>query len=105
LVGAQLTGRVVIVDDVITAGTAIRESIDIINAEGADPYAVLVALDRQERGAGELSAIQEVEQDYGLKVACIISLSDLIAWLRTQPNREAELEAVNGYRARYGISD
>jgi orotate phosphoribosyltransferase len=104
LVGAELAGRVVIVDDVITAGTAIRESIDIIKAEGAEPYAVLVALDRQERGAGELSAIQEVEQDYGLKVACIISLSDLIAWLRSQPNREAELEAVNGYRLRYGIT-
>ena len=105
LVGAKLEGRVVIIDDVITAGTAIRESIDIIKAESAEAYAVLVALDRQERGQGELSAIQEVERDYGLKVASIISLSDLIAWLRTQPHREAELEALNGYRVRYGVKD
>lgn len=103
LVGADLAGRVVIVDDVITAGTAIRESIEIITAEGAEPYAVLVALDRQERGVGERSAIQEVEQDYGLKVASIISLAELIGWLAEQPGRAAELAAVKAYRQQYGI--
>ena len=81
IVGAPLRGRVLIIDDVITAGTAIREAVDIIRAAGAEPVGVVLALDRQERGQGELSAVQEVEQALGLPVTSILKLADLIAYL------------------------
>jgi len=103
LVGAPLKGRVVIVDDVITAGTAIRESVDIIRAQGATPAGVLIALDRQERGGGSLSAVQQVEEDYGLHVASIARLEDLIGFLEKDPAHDAALPQLRKYRATYGI--
>jgi len=103
LVGSPLKGRVMLVDDVITAGTAIRESMDIIQAHGAELAGVLIALDRQERGQGELSAIQEVERDYGAKVISIITLADLISYLEQQPGQAGMLEKVRAYRSQYGI--
>jgi orotate phosphoribosyltransferase len=102
IVGAPLAGRVLIVDDVITAGTAIRESMGLIESAGATAAGVVIALDRQERGTGELSAIQEVERNYGLKVISIVTLADLIAYLEEQ-GRGAEVEAIRAYRAQYGI--
>jgi orotate phosphoribosyltransferase len=105
LVGAPLTGRVLIVDDVITAGTAIRESISIIRAAGAEPCGVLLALDRQEQGQGERSAVQEVEQELGLPVTSIISLADLLADLeRRDGGRPDRVAALREYRQRYGIA-
>ncbi|MBF0471483.1 MAG: orotate phosphoribosyltransferase [Gammaproteobacteria bacterium] len=104
LVGAEMSGRVLIIDDVITAGTAIRESMAIIEAAGATAAGVVIALDRQERGQGERSAIQEVEQSYGLKVVSIISLQDLLAYLGSDPQLESHLPAVTAYRQQYGIN-
>lgn len=104
LVGAELTGKVMLVDDVITAGTAIRESMEIIAQNDAELAGVLIALDRQEKGKGELSAIQEVERDFGCAVVSIITLTDLISYLAQQPGRETELAAVRAYREQYGIS-
>ncbi|HSJ48776.1 MAG TPA: orotate phosphoribosyltransferase [Gammaproteobacteria bacterium] len=103
LVGAPLQGRVLIVDDVITAGTAIRESVDIIQAAGATPAGVVIALDRQERGRGERSAIQEVEQDLGLPVTSIVTLADLQAWLEGGAGNADTLERIRAYRAEYGV--
>ncbi|MBV7298718.1 orotate phosphoribosyltransferase [Enterovibrio paralichthyis] len=103
LVGSALEGRVMLVDDVITAGTAIRESMEIIQANGADLAGVLVAIDRQEKGKGELSAIQEVERDFGCKVVSIISLGDLVTYLEEQGSNPEQLAAVKAYRAEYGI--
>jgi orotate phosphoribosyltransferase len=103
LVGAPLQGRVLIVDDVITAGTAIRESVDIIQAAGATPAGVVIALDRQERGRGERSAIQEVEQDLGLPVTSIVTLSDLQAWLEGGAGNADTLGRIRAYRAEYGV--
>ncbi|WP_407331673.1 orotate phosphoribosyltransferase [Enterovibrio sp. 27052020O] len=103
LVGSALEGRVMLVDDVITAGTAIRESMEIIQANGADLAGVLVAIDRQERGNGELSAIQEVERDFGCKVVSIVSLGDLVTYLEEQGTNPEQLESVKAYRAEYGI--
>ncbi|MCE2572660.1 orotate phosphoribosyltransferase [Motilimonas eburnea] len=103
LVGADLKGRIMLVDDVITAGTAIRESMDIIQACGASLAGVLIALDRQEKGKGELSAIQEVERDYNAKVISIIELNDLIEYLSEKPDMAASLESVKAYREQYGI--
>jgi orotate phosphoribosyltransferase len=103
LVGSPLKGRIMLVDDVITAGTAIRESMQLIQAEGAELSGVLVALDRQERGQGELSAIQEVERDFTTKVVAIISLPDLISYLADKPELAEHLEAVKAYRAQYGV--
>ncbi|WP_406665502.1 orotate phosphoribosyltransferase [Gallaecimonas sp. GXIMD1310] len=103
LVGSPLKGRIMLVDDVITAGTAIRESMDIIQAQGAALAGVLIALDRQEKGQGELSAIQEVERDFGCPVVSIITLADLIQYLQGQPERQADLQAVTAYRQQYGI--
>ncbi|CUS47981.1 MAG: orotate phosphoribosyltransferase PyrE [Idiomarinaceae bacterium HL-53] len=103
LVGADLKGRIMLVDDVITAGTAIRESMDIVQANGASLAGVLIALDRQEKGKGELSAIQEVERDYKAKVIAIVTLNDLIAYLSEQPNQEEMLEKVRAYREQYGV--
>ena len=104
LVGSPLKGRIMLVDDVITAGTAIRESMDIIKANGADLAGVLIALDRQEKGKGELSAIQEVERDYQARVIAIITLGDLIRYLEEQPEMAAHLESAKAYRAQYGIA-
>ncbi|QOL12875.1 orotate phosphoribosyltransferase [Dickeya dianthicola] len=103
LVGSPLKGRIMLVDDVITAGTAIRESMEIIAAQGATLAGVLIALDRQERGRSELSAIQEVERDYQCKVTSIITLGDLIVWLAEKPEMAVHLEAVNAYRAQFGV--
>ncbi|USD60311.1 orotate phosphoribosyltransferase [Vibrio sp. SCSIO 43140] len=103
LVGSALEGRIMLVDDVITAGTAIRESMEIIKANGADLAGVLVAIDRQEKGKGELSAIQEVERDFGCAVISIVSLTDLITYLEEKGGNTEHLEAVKAYRASYGI--
>ena len=103
LVGSPLQGRVMLVDDVITAGTAIRESMEIIKAAGAQLSGVLIALDRQERGQGELSAIQEVERDFGTKVVSIIGLTDLIVYLEGKPELAVHLDAVKAYRSQYGV--
>lgn len=104
LVGAPLQGRVMLVDDVITAGTAIRESMQIIASAGATLTGVLIALDRQERGKAELSAIQEVERDFTTKVISIINLTDLISYLADQPQMAEHLAAVQAYRAEYGVA-
>jgi len=103
LVGSPLEGRIMLVDDVITAGTAIRESMEIIQANGADLAGVLVAIDRQEKGKGELSAIQEVERDFGCAVISIVSLGDLITYLEEKGNATEYLAAVKAYLAEYGI--
>ncbi|MBJ3815170.1 orotate phosphoribosyltransferase [Shimwellia pseudoproteus] len=103
LVGSPLQGRVMLVDDVITAGTAIRESMAIIEGNQAALAGVLISLDRQERGRGELSAIQEVERDYGCAVISIITLKELISYLEEKPDMAVHLDAVRQYRQRYGV--
>jgi orotate phosphoribosyltransferase len=103
LVGAPLAGRVLIVDDVITAGTAIREVMQIIQAQGAQAAGVLIALNRQERGQGELSAIQEVERDYAMPVVSIVSLAQVLEYLAENAELKQYLPAVEAYRAEYGI--
>ena len=103
IVGSALKGKVLIVDDVITAGTAIRESVDIIKAAGATPAGIVLALDRQEKGTGALSAVQEIEQQYGLPVASIIKLTDLVEHLQHQNQSPEILHAVQAYRHSYGI--
>ncbi len=103
IVGAAVTDKVLIVDDVITAGTAIREAIDIITAAGGKPAGVLLALDRQEKGTGEQSAVQEVESSFGIPVFSIIRLADLIDHLKSNDNSKAYLDAVLTYRDRYGV--
>jgi orotate phosphoribosyltransferase len=102
LVGAPLQGRVLIVDDVITAGTAVRESLDIIRAAGAVPAGLLIALDRQERGQMEKSAIAELRATEHIEVAAIARLEDIIAWLQHRPELAAALSALQEYRQRYG---
>lgn len=103
LVGSELTGKVMLVDDVITAGTAIRESMDIINAHKAELAGVLIALDRQEKGKAELSAIQEVERDYDAKVISIVKLADVVTYLETLPEMQQHLASVQAYREQYGV--
>ena len=103
LVGAGLRGKVLIIDDVITAGTAIRESVDIIQAAGARPAGVVIALDRQERGRDARSAIQEVEDTLGIRVVSIVKLEHLIEYLQEATDRAGEVEKVLAYRARYGV--
>ena len=103
LVGAPLAGRVLIVDDVITAGTAIREVMQIIQAQGTQAAGVLIALNRQERGQGELSAIQEVERDFGMPVVSIVSLEQVLEYLAGDAELKQYLPAVQAYRAEYGI--
>ena len=103
LVGAPLAGNVVIVDDVITAGTAIREVMQIINNEGAQAAGVLIALDRQERGTGALSAIQEVERDFNMPVISIVSLQQVLEYLAQNAELKQYLPAVERYREEYGI--
>ena len=102
IVGHPLEGRILIIDDVITAGTAIRESMDIIESSGARPAGVVIALDRQEKGKGERSAIQEVEADYGIPVAAIVRLQNLVSYLE-QTGEPGSLEKIRAYRAQYGI--
>lgn len=103
LVGAPLSGRVLIIDDVITAGTAIREVMQIIDAQGARAAGVLIALNRQERGKGELSAIREVERDFGMPVVSIVSLEQVLEYLAEDAELKKHLPAVEAYRAQYGI--
>jgi orotate phosphoribosyltransferase len=103
VVGAPLAGRVLIVDDVISAGTSVRESVNLIRASGAIPCAVAIALDRMERGAGGLSAVQEVARLYGLRVISIATLEDLLAYLRRRGDLSERLSAVEAYRRQYGI--
>ncbi|HYW04203.1 MAG TPA: orotate phosphoribosyltransferase [Gammaproteobacteria bacterium] len=107
LIGAPPAGRVLIVDDVITAGTAVGESVELITRAGATPAGVVIALDRQERGQGELSAVQEVRRRYGMEVASIAALDDLVTHLAAQaPEQSREtLAAVRDYRDRHGVSD
>ena len=102
LVGAPLEGRVLIVDDVITAGTAVREAVGIIKAAGAQAVGLVIALDRQERGQGKLSAVAEVEAEHGLEVAAIVRLAELAEWLEKQGGMQAPLTAVREYRREYG---
>ena len=104
LVGAPLTGEVLIIDDVITAGTAIREVMQIIaSQDGAKAAGVLIALNRQERGNGELSAIQEVERDFGIPVISIVSLNQVLEFLADDPQLKQHLPAVEAYRAQFGV--
>ena len=102
LVGAPLQGRVLVIDDVISAGTSVRESVKLIEAEGATPAGVAIALDRMEKGTGGLSAVQEVEQQYGLPVIPIADLDDLFALLQNSAEFGGFLEPVKAYRERYG---
>ena len=103
IVGAPLQGRALIIDDVITDGASKREAIEIIRAAGATPAGVLIALDRQERGTGELSATQEVSREYGLPVTAIATLNDILATLRGMPERRGDVERIEDYRGRYGV--
>lgn len=104
LVGAPLSGKVLIVDDVITAGTAIRESIDLIKQSGASPAGVLVALDRQEKGQGDLSAIQEISQDYDIPVYAIINLEVLHLYLQNNTKLSEFLPLIAQYREKFGVN-
>ena len=103
IVGAPLKGRVLIVDDVISAGTSIRESWEIIRANGATPCGVVIALDRQERGSAALSAVQEVGRDHGLPVLSIANLATLIEYLQKQPHMAQNLAEIQRYQSEYGI--
>lgn len=103
LVGADLQGKVLIIDDVISAGTSVRESVEIIRAAGAEPAGVVIALDRQERGQGALSAIQEVQAEHNIPVLNIISLNDLLGYLKDSPELSEFLPAVQAYRDEYGV--
>ena len=103
LIGAPLTGRVLIIDDVISAGTSVRESVELIRAHGATPAAVAIALDRMERGQGSLSAVQEVEQQYGIPVISVAFLNDLMGFLAQRSDFEKHRAAVARYREQYGI--
>lgn len=103
IVGAPLAGRVLIIDDVISAGTSVRESVELIRAQGATPAGVVIALDRMERGQGALSAVQEVQAHYGIPVFAIANLADLLAYLHDHPAMEQNLHAVTRYRETYGV--
>jgi orotate phosphoribosyltransferase len=103
IIGAPMTGRVLIVDDVISAGTSVRESVQLIQGAGGTPAGVVIALDRMERGQGALSAVQEVQQTYHIPVISIATLDDLVAYLSSQGAMARELQGVSRYRDRYGI--
>jgi orotate phosphoribosyltransferase len=104
MVGAPLQGKALVIDDVITAGTAVREVMEIINDAGADCAGVVIGLNRQEKGQGDLSAIQEVERDYGVPVISIIELNDIISYLTESGDKESNyVNAITEYRQRYGI--
>jgi orotate phosphoribosyltransferase len=102
-VGAKLQGRVLIIDDVISAGTSVRESIELIRAAGAEPCGVVIALDRMERGQGELSAVQEVQSSYGIPVISIATLDDLLGYLQQEAEMVQNLHAAQTYREKYGV--
>jgi len=104
VIGAALHGRVLIVDDVISAGTSVRQSVDIITSGGALPCGVAIAVDRMERGAGELSAVQEVERSFRIPVVSIATLEDIMAYLRADPALSESLAAVGRYREQYGVA-
>lgn len=104
LVGAKLAGQVLIVDDVITAGTAVRESLALIRSAGAQPAGVLIALDRQERGAGALSAVQELQAEHGVPVITIVTLDDLLHYVGEHAALTAEQPRMEAYRAQYGVT-
>ncbi len=103
IIGTPLSGRVLIIDDVISAGTSVRESVEIIREAGATPCGVVIALDRMERGTGSLSAVQEVEQDYRIPVVAVASLDDLMAYLKQRPDFAVHEAAVARYRKEYGV--
>ncbi len=104
IIGAPLKGQVLLIDDVISAGTSIRESVELIRSNGAEPAGVVIALDRMERGlTSELSAVQEVEREMGIPVISVASLSDLLQFLSAQTQYQANLAAVQSYRRRYGV--
>ena len=102
IVGHELTGKILIIDDVISAGTSVRESMDIIAEQGATPGGVIIALDRQEKGKGELSAIQEVERDYDIPVAAIVRLENLVEFLKNDASNNESLNNIQSYRDQYG---
>ena len=102
VIGAPLQGRVLIIDDVISAGTSVRESVDLIKASGATPCGVAIALDRQERGTGSLSAVEEVKKNMGIPVCSIANLEMLIKYLQNQPHMAQNLAAIERYRSEYG---
>ena len=104
VIGAPLAGRVLIVDDVISAGTSVRQSVNLIKASRAIPCGVVIALDRMERGMGELSAVQEVERNYHLPVISIATLEDLVAYLQRDDSLSVNLAAVKKYREQYGVA-
>jgi orotate phosphoribosyltransferase len=104
-VGAALQGQVLIVDDVISAGTSVRESIELINAAGGEPCGVVIALDRMERGQGEHSAVQEVQRNFGIPVVSIATLDDLLGYLQGEADMMQNLAAVQTYRDRYGVKN
>ena len=104
LVGAPLAGRVLIVDDVLTAGTAVRESFDIIEGRGAIVAGVVISLDRMERGQGDLSAVREIEKHHGIPVISIASLDDLMSWLEDRAEYRQNLDAIKEYRQLYGVA-
>jgi orotate phosphoribosyltransferase len=104
LIGAGLKGRILIVDDVISAGTSVRESVQMIRTAGAEPGGVVIALDRMERGLGERSAVQEVQLQHGMPVISIVDLDDLLTFLVNKPEWSATLAAIRDYRAQYGVS-
>ena len=104
VIGAPLEGRVLIVDDVISAGTSVRESVELIRGAGAVPCGVAIAVDRMERGAGDLSAVQEVRQTYNMRVISIATLEDLVKFLTVDPALGPQLEAVRLYRERFGVT-
>ena len=103
IVGAPLQGKVLIIDDVISAGTSVRESIDIIKAQGAQPAGVVIALDRQEVGKTDKTAIQEVEKEFGIPVVSIVCLGNLINYLEQQANLQEYVTAIKSYREKYGV--
>jgi len=104
-VGAKLQGRVLIIDDVISAGTSVRESIELIRAAGAEPCGVVSALDRMERGQGELSAVQEAKRSYGIPVISIATLDDLLGYLQQEAEMVQNLHAAQAYRDKYGVKN
>lgn len=104
IVGAPLAGRILVVDDVISAGISVKQSIDIIKAAGATPCGIAIALDRMERGDGPLSAIQEIERNFGVPVISLSNLNDITAYLSTQPDLAPHLANIEAYRTRYSIN-
>ncbi len=104
VVGAPLTGRVLVVDDVITAGTAIREVVEIVAAAGAEVSAIVVAIDRQERGTGEQSAVEQVQQELGVRVRALVTLDDVVAYLEESGGHAEHLDAMRAYREEFGVS-